>query len=81
MFTSSIPTIPATKTRTADDETSTHFPLGLGVIDFDEIMPELAKASRLSHDWWTIDLCFWPDAWNATATCKTALDQLIVKYG
>ena len=48
---------------------------------FDEIMPELGKAARLPHDWWTIDLCFWPDAWAATETCKKALDGLIEKYG
>jgi hypothetical protein len=33
------------------------------------------------HDWWTIDLCFWPDAWQATADCKKYLDELIAKYG
>ncbi len=69
------------KDAKGDDETSSHPPFGMGVLNFDEIMPELVKASRLSHDWWTIDLCFWPDAWAATATCKTALDGLIAKYG
>lgn len=63
------------------DETSAHPPFGLGVLNFDEIVPELIKASRVSHDWWTIDLCFWPDAWAATETCKKALDGLIAKYG
>jgi sugar phosphate isomerase/epimerase len=63
------------------DETSAHPPFGLGLLDFDAIVPELVKASRLSHDWWTIDLCFWPDAWAATETCKKALDGLIAKYG
>lgn len=69
------------KDANGNDETSAHPPFGLGVLDFDAIVPELVKASRLSHDWWTIDLCFWPDAWAATATCKTALDGLIAKYG
>ncbi len=69
------------KDAQGQDETSTHFPLGLGVINFDEIMPELAKAARCPHDWWTIDLCFWPDAWNATERSKAALDELIRKYG
>ena len=69
------------KDAKGEDETSAHPPFGMGVLNFDEIMPELVKASRLSHDWWTIDLCFWPDAWAATATCKTALDGLIAKYG
>jgi sugar phosphate isomerase/epimerase len=69
------------KDAKGDDETSTHFPFGEGVIDFDEVLPELVRAARLPHDWWTIDLCFWPDAWAATAKCKTALDELIRKYG
>ena len=69
------------KDAKGEDETSAHPPFGLGALNFDEIMPELVKASRLPHDWWTIDLCFWPDAWAATATCKTALDGLIAKYG
>lgn len=64
-----------------EDETSSHPPFGLGILDFDEIMPELVKAASLPHDWWTIDLCFWPDAWAATATCKTKVDELNAKYG
>ncbi|MBI5083405.1 MAG: sugar phosphate isomerase/epimerase [Acidobacteria bacterium] len=69
------------KDAKGDDETSAHPPFGLGVIDFDVIMPELVKAARLPHDWWTIDLCFWPDAWIATADCKKRVDQLVEKYG
>jgi len=63
------------------DETSAHPPFGLGVLDFDRIVPALVKTSRLPHDWWTIDLCFWPDAWAATADCKVKLDELVEKYG
>jgi len=69
------------KDAQGNDETSTHPPFGLGVLDFDEILPELARASRLPHDWWTIDLCFWPDAWKATETCKKKVDELVKKYG
>jgi sugar phosphate isomerase/epimerase len=69
------------KDANGEDETSAHPPFGLGVLNFDEIMPELLKAARLPHDWWTIDLCFWPDAWKATADCKHALDALVQKYG
>src|SRR5713226_4824148 len=69
------------KDANGNDETSTHIPFGDGMLDFDAILPELVKAARLSHDWWTIDLCFWPDAWPATAKCKKALDELIQKYG
>jgi sugar phosphate isomerase/epimerase len=63
-----------------EDETSAHPPFGEGVLDFDTLVPLLAR-EPVGHDWWTIDLCFWPDAWNATAKCKAALDELIRKYG
>jgi sugar phosphate isomerase/epimerase len=69
------------KDAQGNDETSSHPPFGAGVLNFDEIMPALVKAARCPHDWWTIDLCFYPDAWTATATCKAALDELIRKYG
>jgi sugar phosphate isomerase/epimerase len=69
------------KDAKGEDETSTHPPFGMGIVDFDEVMPALVKASRLPHNWWTIDLCFWPDAWAATEKCKARLDELIAKYG
>jgi hypothetical protein len=36
---------------------------------------------RVGHDWWTIDLCFWPDAWAATEACKAYVDQLNEAFG
>jgi sugar phosphate isomerase/epimerase len=68
------------KDANGNDETSSHPPFGRGVVDFDEVVPALVKAG-LPHDWWTIDLCFWPDAWEATAQCKKAADELNKKYG
>lgn len=62
------------------DETSAHPPFGLGVLDFDEIIPAVV-AEDLPDDWWTIDLCFWPNAWEATAQCKQFVDGLNAKYG
>ncbi len=62
------------------DETSTHAPFGEGILDFDVLIPELLK-SGVPHDWWTIDLCFWPDAWSVTEKCKKAVDKLNEKYG
>ena len=50
------------------------------MLDFDALVPALAR-EKVGHDWWTVDLCFWPDAWEATAKCKTALDGLVAKYG
>lgn len=63
-----------------DDETSTHTPIGEGLLDFDALLPELNR-SGVPHDWWTIDLCFWPDAWRVTEQCKRAVDALNAKHG
>ncbi len=68
------------KDANGQDETSAHPPFGDGVVDFDQLVPRLAR-ERLPHDWWTIDLCFWDNAWDVTARCKTALDDLNRRYG
>ena len=57
-----------------------HLPFGRGLVDFDALVPKLA-AEDIGHDWWTIDLCFWPDAWEATAQCKAFMDRLNARYG
>jgi sugar phosphate isomerase/epimerase len=64
-----------------DDHTSTHAPIGEGRIDFPPILTELSRNSGIKHDWWTIDLCFWPDAWPVTERCKMALDALNRQVG
>lgn len=63
-----------------DNETSTHAPLGQGVIDFEQILPALVKAGYDS-EWWSIDLCFWPNAWDVTEKGKAYLDNLFVTLG
>jgi sugar phosphate isomerase/epimerase len=63
-----------------DDETSTHAPFGEGLLNWDQLLPELNR-SGVPTNWWTIDLCFWPDAWSVTERCKAAVDELNVKYG
>ncbi|HSV72829.1 MAG TPA: sugar phosphate isomerase/epimerase family protein [Chthonomonadales bacterium] len=63
-----------------DDETSTHAPFGEGVLDFDALLPELNR-NPFPHNWWTIDLCFWPDAWKVTEQCKLAVDALNARHG
>lgn len=62
-----------------NDETSTHRPFGEGKIDFDRLMPELAKCGCPS-DWWTVDLCFWPNAWDVTEASMKFLDEMRNKY-
>ena len=63
-----------------ETETSTHSPFGEGVIDFDEVIPAILDKANYKTDWWAIDLCEWPDAWNATAQCKAFTDQINEKY-
>lgn len=63
-----------------DNHTSTHPPFGEGNLRFDEFMPAIVAAG-CPDNWWTIDLCFWPDAWQATAKCKQGIDELAAKYG
>ncbi len=63
-----------------NNETSTHAPFGQGVLDFDRLLPEILR-SDLPTNWWTIDLCFWPDAWGVTADAKVFLDRMAEKYG
>jgi sugar phosphate isomerase/epimerase len=69
------------KTVGGANETSNNVPFGDGVIDFDKVLPMLNEHARLPDDWWTIDLCFWPDAWPVTKRCKEAVDQLNQRYG
>lgn len=62
------------------EETSTHAPFGLGVINFEEVIPALLAAGYTS-EWWSVDLCFWPQAWDVTAQAKQFLTDLAHKYG
>lgn len=64
-----------------EHQTSTHNPIGEGNIDFGPVLRELTANAGVKHDWWTIDLCFWPDAWPATAKCKAAADEFNRLYG
>lgn len=63
-----------------DDETSTHPPFGDGNLDFDALLPATLDAG-VPNDWWAIDLCFWPQAWEATEKCKKYLDAKRIQFG
>ena len=63
-----------------NDETSTHRPFGEGVLDFDKVIPAIMDAGYDS-EWWVIDLCFWPGAWEVTEDAKNFLKPYIKKYG
>jgi sugar phosphate isomerase/epimerase len=62
-----------------EHNTSTHNPFGTGRLNFDKLAPAL-NGCGVPHDWWAVDLCFWPDAWTVTADSKTFLDGLRRKY-
>jgi sugar phosphate isomerase/epimerase len=62
-----------------EHNTSTHNPFGTGKLNFDQLIPELNKAG-VPNDWWCVDLCFWPNAWDVTADSKRFLDKLRKKY-
>jgi sugar phosphate isomerase/epimerase len=63
-----------------DNETSTHAPFGQGVLDFDELMPAIIDAGYDS-EWWSVDLCFWPQAWEVTEAGLKFVRELAQKYG
>jgi sugar phosphate isomerase/epimerase len=44
------------------DETSTHLPFGQGLVDFQNLAPQLLKLADVN--WWCVDLCFCEGAWE-----------------
>jgi sugar phosphate isomerase/epimerase len=62
-----------------EHNTSTHNPFGTGKLNFDQLLPALNQAG-VPNDWWCVDLCFWPNAWDVTAQSKRFLDALRKKY-
>jgi len=63
-----------------DNHTSIHAPFGTGYINFEEVIPAIVKVGYTS-EWWTIDLCFWPNAWEITEASKKYVDELFSKLG
>jgi len=58
-----------------DNETSTHAPFGKGVLNFETLLPVIVEAGYDS-EWWSIDLCYWSNAWEITEDSKKFLDGL-----
>ena len=63
-----------------NDETSTHRPFGEGKIDFDEVLDAVVKDAGYKGEWFTVDLCFWPEAWEVTEAAKEFLTPYLKKY-
>jgi sugar phosphate isomerase/epimerase len=63
-----------------DDDTSTHAPFGQGVLDFAAIIEALDDAG-FDDEWWPMDLCFWPNALEATKPALKFMQDLVENYG
>jgi len=62
------------------NETSTHRPFGEGKIDFDKVIPAIMEDAQYTGKWWTIDLCFWPEAWDVTEAAQKFLAPYLARY-
>jgi sugar phosphate isomerase/epimerase len=63
-----------------DGWTSTHAPFGAGVIDFDALVRAIVAAGY-DGDWWTVDLCFWPGAWDILQESRDFVGSLLKRNG
>lgn len=63
-----------------ENETSKHIPFGMGIIDFDKVIPAILDKGNFKGEWWVIDLFGWDDPWNAIEKCKDYLDKINVKF-
>jgi sugar phosphate isomerase/epimerase len=62
--------------ESSTERTTVHTPFGRGNVDFDQVIPALVRA-RGNVDWWTVDLCFWPDPWAEAEASKRFVDELV----
>lgn len=51
---------------------SRHLPFGEGCIDFERLLPDVARLTDV--EWWTVDMCYEPEAWTAIGSAKRFLD-------
>jgi sugar phosphate isomerase/epimerase len=61
------------------EETSTHAPFGTGVLNFDAIVTALQEVGYRGQ-WWTIDLCFWPTAWDIVGESHHFVNDLLKRH-
>ncbi len=50
------------------EESSTHRPFGEGRLDFSRLIPRLLAVPNVN--WWTVDLAFWPGAWDLVESSR-----------
>ena len=63
-----------------DGRFSRHIPFGEGDIEWAEVMPALVEAGS-GDDWWTIDVCWWPEAWPVFERGLAFVQDLRDRYG
>lgn len=63
-----------------DNMTSTHSPFGTGVLNMDELLQAVLGAGY-NGPWWTIDLCFWPKAWEELEPSLKFVRELLKRNG
>jgi sugar phosphate isomerase/epimerase len=63
-----------------EEGTTLHVPFGGGDVDFDLVVPALVEAGGAT-DWWCVDLCFVPEAWEASEESLAFAKRLLATYG
>jgi sugar phosphate isomerase/epimerase len=63
-----------------DERFSRHIPFGEGDIDWAQVMPALVEAGS-GDDWWTIDVCWLPEAWPVFEHGLAFVQDLRDRYG
>jgi len=62
-----------------DNLTSTHAPFGTGVLDMHQMVQAVLDAGY-AGPWWTIDLCFWPGAWEELAPSLSYFRNVLADF-
>jgi sugar phosphate isomerase/epimerase len=63
----------------AEGRFSNHIPFGQGDVDWDAVIPALLAAGS-RDDWWTVDVCFRPNAWPVFEEGLPFLDALRERF-
>jgi sugar phosphate isomerase/epimerase len=63
-----------------DEPFTRHIPFGQGDIDWAQVMPALVEAGS-GDDWWTIDVCWLPEAWPVFEHGLAFVQDLRDRYG
>jgi sugar phosphate isomerase/epimerase len=62
-----------------DNRWSRHIPFGEGDVDWNSVMPALIAAGS-RDEWWTVDVCWWENAWPVFEKGFTFTDDMRRRY-